>query len=149
MFCGANSRGKMKINVPQTNLIRDEVSQILKNWCQSSHFIVSKHIFFPMKASSTNVQLPLEVYERIVDSKPFKRRNRNCDHEQTWVPRSKLIALLRIFGLSELRCKFKSKRLLNWIPHYKDKGVAWEINRKNQASSYVESWVWRWSYQYS
>ena len=62
----------MKINVSQMNPMRNDVSQILKNWYQWKHFILSKHIYFPIKSSSTNVQLSLKVYERTVDLKPTK-----------------------------------------------------------------------------
>ena len=62
----------MKINVSQMNPMRNDVSQILKNWCQWKHFILSKHIYSPIKSSSTNVQLSLKVYERTVDLKPTK-----------------------------------------------------------------------------
>ena len=62
----------MKINVSQMNLMRNDVSQILKNWCQWNHFILSKLIQFPIKSSSRNVQLSLKVYKTIVDLKPTK-----------------------------------------------------------------------------
>ena len=62
----------MKINVSQMNPMRNDVSQILKNWCQWNQFILSKHIYFPIKCSSTDVQMSLKVYKRIVDLKPTK-----------------------------------------------------------------------------
>ena len=54
------------------NLMRKDVSQILKNWCQWNHFILSKHRYFPIKSSSTDVQLSLRVHKNIVDLKPTK-----------------------------------------------------------------------------
>ena len=48
MFSHENLWRKIKINVSQLNLKKIDASQSLKNWCQSNHFILTKHIYFPI-----------------------------------------------------------------------------------------------------